>query len=78
MSAHARVRRFAPLLLAFVVIVGTFVVVLPRFADYSGVADAISGMSKLAVFGLVVTGAINILTFAPNWMAALPGIDFKR
>ena len=78
MSAHARVRRFAPLLLAFVVIAGTFVVVLPRFADYSGVADAISGMSKLAVFGLVVTGAINILTFAPNWMAALPGLSYRK
>lgn len=78
MSKRAAFRRFAPAALAVAVIVGTFVFVLPRFANFSEVLDAVSGMSKLAVVGLLVTGALNIATFAPNWMAALPGLSYRK
>ena len=78
MSTRTHFRRFAPAVLAVVVIVGTFAFVLPRFANFGDVWDAVSAMSKLAVFGLVVTGVLNIATFAPNWMAALPGLSYWR
>jgi putative heme transporter len=64
--------------LALAVIIGTFVFVLPRFAKYGAVLDAVSGMSKLATAGLILTGILNIVTYAPNWMAALPGLSFLR
>ena len=78
MSTRGRLRRLAPLVLALTVIVGTFVFVLPRFANYGEVADAMGGMSKLALFLLVTTGALNVLTYAPNWMAALPGLSYMK
>ena len=78
MSTGANLRRLAPVLLALVVIVGTFVVVLPRFANYGDVADAVASMSKFALLALVVTGALNVLTYAPNWMAALPGLSYMK
>ncbi len=78
MSTRATLRRLAPLLLAIVVIVGTFVVVLPRFANYGDVADAMGSMSTLALLALFVTGALNVLTYAPNWMAALPGLSYRK
>jgi putative heme transporter len=78
MSTRASLRRLVPLVLALVVIVGTFVVVLPRFANYGDVADAVGGMSKLALLGLVATGIFNVLTYAPNWMAALPGLSYRK
>lgn len=78
MSARGSLRRVASPLIALVVIVGTFAFVLPRFANFGEVIDVVSGMSMLAVTGLVVTGILNIVTFAPNWMAALPGLSYGK
>ena len=58
------------------VIVATFVFVLPQFANYSEVWAQVKTLSWewiLAMLGAVV---LNIVTFAPPWMAALPGLRF--
>ncbi len=78
MSQRQTFRRVVPLLLATVVIVGTFAFVLPRFANYGDVATAITAMSGFAVLSLLASGVLNIVTFAPNWMAALPGLSFWK
>ena len=57
-------------------IVATFVFVLPQFANYREVWEQVKTLSwewVLAMLGAVV---LNIVTFAPPWMAALPGLRF--
>ena len=75
-SARSRVRRWLPPTVAVVLVVGIFVFVLPRIADYRQVWDVVKTLSwEEAVLLLVVT-AINVVTYAPPFMAALPGLRF--
>jgi hypothetical protein len=61
------------------VIVGiTFGVVLPRIADYRDVWRVLTTIDAAAIAALVVATALNIVTFAPPWMVALPGLRFGR
>jgi putative heme transporter len=61
-----------------VVIVLVFVFVLPRIADYRDVWAVLQTLSWQD--GLILAGAtlVNLVTFAPPWMAALPGIGFRQ
>ncbi len=64
---------------ATAVIVGAvFVFVLPRIADYRDVWEVFKGLSWQD--GLLLLGAtvLNIATFPPSWMAALPGLGFRQ
>jgi uncharacterized protein (TIRG00374 family) len=61
---------------AFVVVV--FAVVLPRLASYRDVAAATGGLTWLGAVALALAVVANIVTFAPPWMAALPGLGFWR
>ncbi|HET6174447.1 MAG TPA: YbhN family protein [Gaiellales bacterium] len=63
-------------LIAVVLVVGVFAFVLPRVADYGQVWDAIASLSTLGVISLIAASIVNLLTFAPPWMAALPGLSF--
>jgi putative heme transporter len=58
------------------VIVGVYVFVLPQFANYREVWDAVKGLSWEWVLILIGAVVLNMLTFAPPWMAALPGLRF--
>jgi putative heme transporter len=62
--------------LAVAVIVGTYVFVLPQFANYGEVWAELKTLSWewiAVLFGAVV---LNMATFAPPWMAALPGLGY--
>ena len=59
-----------------VVVLGTFIFVLPQFANYGDVWAAVKELSWRWIAILLATVAINIVTFAPPWMAALPGLRF--
>jgi uncharacterized protein (TIRG00374 family) len=63
---------------AVAVVVAVFVFVLPRIADYRDVWGVIQGLGWQE--GLVLAGAtaLNVVTFAPPWMAALPGLGFRQ
>jgi len=64
---------------ATAVIVGAvFVFVLPRIADYRDVWDVMKGLGWQD--GLLLAGAtvLNIATFPPSWMAALPGLGYRQ
>ena len=76
MSARTRNLLLAALGLAVVVV--TFAVVLPRIADYGEVWEVVSGLD--ATWLLVLLGAVvlNVLTYAPPWMIALPGLRFRQ
>ncbi len=62
---------------ASVVIIGvTFAYLLPKIADYGQVWDVVTTLSWEWVVGLIALTAINLLSNAPPWMAALPGLGF--
>ena len=58
------------------VIVGTYVFVLPQFADYGEVWAQVRALSWEWIVALLATVVLNLATFAPPWMAALPGLGF--
>jgi uncharacterized protein (TIRG00374 family) len=60
------------------VVVVVFVFVLPRFADYRDVFDVVRTLGWQD--WLVLAGAVvlNLATFPPPWMAALPGLGFRE
>lgn len=71
-------RRVLLRLLPLLLIVAVFGLVLPRIASYRDVAGELgrlSGESLALLFGAAV---LNVLTFAPPWMAAFPGLGFMR
>ena len=51
--------------------------VLPRIIDYGDVRDALGEMSWPWLVALVAVASVNIVTFAPTMMAALPGLRFR-
>ncbi|MBA3382288.1 MAG: flippase-like domain-containing protein [Actinobacteria bacterium] len=64
---------------ATVVIVGAvFAFVLPRIADYRDVWDVIKGLSWQDGLVLAAATVLNIATFPPSWMVALPGLPFRQ
>lgn len=58
------------------VIVATFVFVLPRVADYRDVWDVVQTLSWQWLVALAVAVMLNVVTFAPPWQVALPGLRF--
>ena len=64
--------------MAVLVIVGTFVFVLPQFANYGAVWDQVKMLSWAWVGILLASVLLNVVTFAPPWMAALPGLRFLQ
>ncbi len=59
------------------VIAVVFLVILPRIADYGEVWRFVRGVSWPWLVVIIGAAAINVITFAPPLMAALPGIRFR-
>jgi uncharacterized protein (TIRG00374 family) len=51
---------------------------LPQLASYREVLDAAASLSWPEIAALAVEDVINLATFAPPWMAALPGLGFLK
>jgi uncharacterized membrane protein YbhN (UPF0104 family) len=62
--------------LALVVIAVVFVELLPRIADYGDVWGVVARLSPLEIAALATMTTINLATFAPPWMAAIPGLGY--
>jgi putative heme transporter len=71
-------RRLLVGVLGAVIILATFAFLLPRIADYRDVWDVVKELSWPWVLALGGATLLNLLTFAPPWMVALPGISFRR
>jgi uncharacterized protein (TIRG00374 family) len=69
-------KRVIGIAVSAVVIGGVFLFVLPRIADYRAVWDVIQGITWPWIAGLAVAVTLNVVTSAPPWMAALPGLGF--
>jgi uncharacterized protein (TIRG00374 family) len=66
------------IVLGIVVVVVTFAVVLPRIADYGQVWSVVKGLTWKQVLALAAATMLNLITFAPPWMAALPQLGFPK
>ena len=64
--------------IAIVVIAGTFFFVLPRIADYRDVWGVVKTLTWEEFLALAVVAVANVLTYAPPWQAALPGLGFRQ
>jgi uncharacterized protein (TIRG00374 family) len=74
----ARLWRHLGIALGIVVVVVTFAIVLPRIADYGQVWSVVKGLTWKQIVLLAGATVLNLVTFAPPWMAALPQLDFRR
>jgi uncharacterized membrane protein YbhN (UPF0104 family) len=74
----ADVKRWIGIAVAVAFIAGTFFFVLPKIADYREVWETIQGLTWDQILVLLAATALNIVTFAPPFMAALPGLGFVR
>jgi uncharacterized protein (TIRG00374 family) len=71
-------KRIVVIAAGVIVVVATFVFVLPRVADYRAVWATIKGLTWEQLAELIVAVVLNIITFAPPFMATLPGLGFVR
>jgi putative heme transporter len=60
------------------IIIATFAFVLPTIADYREVWALVQDLSWEWIALLLATTLVNLLTFAPPWMVALPGLSFAQ
>lgn len=60
------------------VVVAVFVFVLPQFANYRDVLDVLRTLTWREWVLLVAAVLLNLATFPPPWMAALPGLGFRQ
>ena len=64
--------------LGLAVVVVTFAVALPRIADYGEVWEIVSTLDGAWLVALLGVVALNVLTYAPPWMIALPGLRLRQ
>jgi uncharacterized membrane protein YbhN (UPF0104 family) len=58
------------------VIAVVFAFALPQIATYKDVWAVVKGLSWAWLVGLLVASTLDIATYAPPWMAALPGLSY--
>jgi putative heme transporter len=75
---HSARRRILTVGLGIAVVVATFAYVLPRIANYGDVWDAVKKLSWPEVGALLGATLLNLVTYAPPWQAALPGLGFRQ
>jgi uncharacterized protein (TIRG00374 family) len=60
------------------IVVASFAFLLPKVADYGDVWGVVKTLSWEWIAALLVATAVNLATFAPPWMVALPSLSFVR
>jgi uncharacterized membrane protein YbhN (UPF0104 family) len=60
------------------VVVGLFAAVIPRFASYGGVWRSVSTLDGRDWAFIAGCTVLNVATSGPPWMAAVPGLTYKR
>jgi uncharacterized protein (TIRG00374 family) len=71
-------KRYAFAGIGLAIVVVTFVVVLPKIANYRDVWDVVKTLTWQWVVVLIGATALNLVTFAPPWMVTLPGLHFRQ
>jgi uncharacterized protein (TIRG00374 family) len=73
-----RRRRLLGGIASALVVVAVFIFVLPRIADYRDVWDVLEDLGWTDALLLVAATVLNLATFVPPWMVALPGLGFRQ
>jgi len=60
-----------------VFIIAALIVFLPRFVSYGDLWDVLKSLSWFELGALAVVAAINVLSYGPSLMAALPGLRYR-
>src|SRR5215472_1225742 len=60
------------------VLVGTFAFILPQIANYRSVWHVVRDLTWEQIGLLVLATVGNLATYAPPWMAALPGLRYRE
>jgi uncharacterized protein (TIRG00374 family) len=61
-----------------IIVIGVvFFIVLPTVADPRDVWDAVKNLSWPWLIALAAVATLNVITYAPPYMAALPGLKFR-
>jgi putative heme transporter len=60
------------------VVVVTFAVVLPKIADYRDVWATLQRVDGPWLLALAAAIVVNVVTYAPPWMVALPGLRLRQ
>jgi uncharacterized protein (TIRG00374 family) len=71
-------KRIAVIAVSAGIVVATFVYFLPTIANYRDVWGVVKNLSWEWILALLAATAVNLATFAPPWMVALPGLRFWR
>jgi uncharacterized protein (TIRG00374 family) len=74
----SRKRQVIGVAVAVAVVGCVFFVLLPRIADYSDVWRVVKTLTWWQVLLLLAATALNLATYAPPWMVALPGLRFRQ
>jgi uncharacterized membrane protein YbhN (UPF0104 family) len=61
-----------------IAVVAVFVFVIPQIADYRTVWDIVTSISAQWWLALIIATVVYIACFSPPWMAAVPGLGFRR
>lgn len=77
-ASRSRWRSIALAVLGLAVVGFTFLYVLPKVADYRDVWAVVSDLTWEWGLALAAATVLNIVTFAPPWMIALPGLGFVQ
>jgi len=75
---HSRRRRIAQIVVGIVVLIATFVFVLPQIASYTEVWQVIQGLSWPEAGALVAATLINLSTDPLPWIAVMPKLSWRR
>lgn len=71
-------RNIIGLAIGVAVLIVVFGFVLPRFANYGDVWHQLTAMSWGYLVLLLCAEVLNLATYAPNFMVALPGLRFRQ
>jgi uncharacterized membrane protein YbhN (UPF0104 family) len=71
-------RHYLLLAIGLAFVIATFVVFLPKIADYRDVWAVLQTLSWQWAVALAGATVLNLVTFAPPWIVALPGLGFVQ
>jgi putative heme transporter len=69
-------KRIIAIVVALAVVAVVFAFALPKIANYRDVWNVLKGLSWPWIVALLVASSLDIATYAPPWVASLPGLSY--